>query len=146
MVKPPIGQRVRCCIECQVTSSTGTLNGARPRPGGLELGSSVSCWRGDRRRLPALDAAHIKPYSEAGVHLVSNGVLLRRDLHALFDKGYVTITPAMHVEVSRRIREEFENGRDYYRHHGGTIRVPQALSQRPAVEFLEWHNTHVYKG
>jgi len=66
---------------------------------------------------PAPGAAHIKPYSETGTHLVSNGILLRRDLHALFDKGYVTITPAMRVEVSRTIREEFENGRDYYRHH-----------------------------
>jgi putative restriction endonuclease len=80
------------------------------------------------------------------MHLVSNAVLLRRDLHALFDKGYVTITPAMQIEVSRRIREEFENGRDYYRHHGGTIRLPRALSQRPAPEFLEWHNTNIYKG
>jgi putative restriction endonuclease len=98
------------------------------------------------RTLPALDAAHIKPYSETGVHLVSNGVLLRRDLHALFDKGYVTITPAMQLEVSRRIREEFENGRDYYLHHGATIRTPRAPSQRPAAEFLEWHNANIYKG
>lgn len=98
------------------------------------------------RTLPALDAAHIKPYSETGDHLVSNGILLRRDLHALFDKGYVTITPAMQVEVSRRIREEFENGRDYYLHHGAAIRVPRALSQRPAAEFLEWHNANIYKG
>jgi putative restriction endonuclease len=98
------------------------------------------------RTLPALDAAHIKPYSETGAHLVSNGILLRRDLHALFDKGYVTITPAMQIEVSRRIREEFENGRDYYRHHGGTIRLPRVLAQRPAPEFLEWHNANIYKG
>jgi putative restriction endonuclease len=98
------------------------------------------------RTLPALDAAHIKPYSETGDHLVSNGILLRRDLHALFDKGYVTITPAMQVEVSRRIREEFENGRDYYRHHGGTIRLPRVPANRPSPEFLEWHNAHIYKG
>jgi putative restriction endonuclease len=98
------------------------------------------------RTLPALDAAHIKPYSETGAHLVSDGILLRRDLHALFDKGYVTITPAMQLEVSRRIREEFENGRDYYRHHGGTIRLPRVPANRPSPEFLEWHNTHIYKG
>jgi putative restriction endonuclease len=98
------------------------------------------------RTLPALDAAHIKPYSESGLHLVSNGILLRRDLHALFDKGYVTITPTMHVEVSRRIREEFENGRDYYRLHGGPIRLPEDPADRPSPEFLEWHNTNVYRG
>jgi putative restriction endonuclease len=52
----------------------------------------------------------------------------------------------MQVEVSRRIREEFENGRDYYRHHGGTIRLPRVPANRPSPEFLEWHNAHIYKG
>lgn len=98
------------------------------------------------RTLPALDAAHIKPYSESGLHLVRNGILFRRDLHALFDKGYLTITPTMHIEVSGRIKEEFENGRDYYRHHGGAIRLPANPSDRPSPEFLEWHNINVYKG
>src|SRR5207248_1303081 len=47
------------------------------------------------RTLPALDAAHIKPYANSGTHEVSNGILLRRDIHSLFDAGYVTITPEM---------------------------------------------------
>jgi len=98
------------------------------------------------RTLPALDAAHIKPYSESGLHLVNNGILFRRDIHALFDKGYITVTPSMQVEVSRRIKEEFENGRDYYRHHGDMIRPPVVPTDRPSPEFLEWHNTNVYKG
>jgi hypothetical protein len=41
-------------------------------------------------------------------------VLLRRDIHSLFDAGCVTITPKLAFEVSRRIKEEFENGRRYY--------------------------------
>ena len=98
------------------------------------------------RTLPALDAAHIKPYSESGLHSVNNGILFRRDIHALFDKGYITITPGMRIEVSRRIKEEFENGRDYYRHHGGTIRLPIISTERPSREFLEWHNANVYRG
>lgn len=98
------------------------------------------------RTLPALDAAHIKPYSENGLHIVNNGILFRRDLHALFDKGYLTITPTMHIEVSRRIKEEFENGRDYYRHHGTVMRLPINPAHRPTSEFLEWHNANVYKG
>lgn len=97
------------------------------------------------RTLPALDATHIKPYSENGLHLVRNGILLRRDLHALFDKGYITVTPSMHVEVSRRIKEEFENGRDYYRHHGNVMRLPANPVDQPSPEFLEWHNTNIYR-
>ncbi|MFH1958306.1 MAG: HNH endonuclease [bacterium] len=98
------------------------------------------------RTLPALDAAHIKPYSENGLHVVNNGILLRRDIHALFDKGYLTITPSMNVEVSRRIKEEFENGRDYYQYHGDKIRLPVEPAGRPLPMLLEWHNAHIYKG
>ena len=66
------------------------------------------------RTLPVLDAAHIHPYSEGGPHRVSNGLLLRRDLHKLFDDGYVTVSPDLRFEVSRRIRDDYENGRAYY--------------------------------
>ena len=45
------------------------------------------------RTLPALDAAHIRPYGEGGEHAAPNGLLLRRDVHSLFDAGYVTVTP-----------------------------------------------------
>lgn len=48
----------------------------------------------------ALDAAHIRPYAEGG-ELVANGLLLRRDIHCLFDLGYVTVTPEHVFEVSR---------------------------------------------
>jgi putative restriction endonuclease len=93
------------------------------------------------RTLPVLEAAHIKPYSEEGPHQVSNGLLLRSDLHTLFDRGYVTVTPDLHLEVSRRIREEFSNGRDYYAHHGRSLAVvPEAMPERPNASFLRWHN------
>jgi putative restriction endonuclease len=41
--------------------------------------------------LPALEAAHIRSYSESGPHEISNGLLLRADFHRLFDQGYVTV-------------------------------------------------------
>jgi len=100
----------------------------------------------NERTLPALDAAHIRPYSESGQHIVSNGILMRRDLHALFDKGYVTVTPSMKVEVSRRIKEEFENGRDYYLLQGSRIRLPAESANRPSRDYLEWHNSNIYRG
>ena len=58
------------------------------------------------RTLPVLEAAHIKPYSSGGAHDITNGLLLRSDLHTLFDRGYLTVTPEYRLEVSRRIREE----------------------------------------
>lgn len=99
------------------------------------------------RTLPVLEAAHIRPYAEAGPHLIANGVLLREDLHTLFDDGYLTVTEDLRVEVSRRIKEEFENGREYYRHHGQRLAsLPSAPEDRPSVEFIRWHNEHRYLG
>jgi len=104
------------------------------------------CALTSERTLPALDAAHIMQFSEEGGNTVSNGILLRRDLHALLDRGYLTITPSMTVEVSGRIREEFENGKDYYRLQGSTIRLPANPKDRPSKVSLEWHNNNVYLG
>lgn len=98
------------------------------------------------RTLPVLDAAHIKPYSLSGEHRVDNGLLLRKDLHALFDAGYVTVTPAHEVRVSRRIREEFENGRDYYALAGHHVRLPMPPNPPPSPEYLEWHGDMVFRG
>ena len=98
------------------------------------------------RTLPALDAAHIRPYGEGGVHDVSNGLLLRRDLHSLFDRGYVTVTSELRFEVSRRIKEEFENGRAYYALHGGQVQIPERLAARPDAAALTWHNENRYLG
>jgi putative restriction endonuclease len=98
------------------------------------------------RTLPVLEAAHVRPYAEGGRHELSNGILLRSDLHTLFDRGYLTITPNYHIEVSRRIRDEFENGRDYYALHGRDVKVPAGHDERPAPILLDLHNTHKFKG
>jgi putative restriction endonuclease len=104
------------------------------------------CAVSSERTLPVLEAAHIKPYSELGEHKVTNGILLRQDIHTLFDKGYLTITPELNIEVSRRIREEFENGRDYYKYNGQPMRPPQNWIDRPSREHLAWHNETIYRG
>ena len=98
------------------------------------------------RTLPVLEAAHIQPFAAEGPNRVSNGLLLRSDLHILFDRGYITVTPELRVEVSGRIREEFENGRDYYVHQGKPLIVtPESSRERPDPAFLRWHNDSVYE-
>lgn len=98
------------------------------------------------RTLPALDAAHIRPYGEGGLHEATNGLLLRRDIHSLFDAGYVTVTRALRFEVSGRIREEYENGRHYYALHGASVAEPDQLDRRPARAALLWHNENRFLG
>jgi len=95
--------------------------------------------------LPALEAAHIKPFSEVKAHDVRNGLLLRSDLHRLFDLGYVSVRPDLRFVVSRAIKEDFENGRDYYALDEQEIRLPSDALKKPSTEHLEWHYEEVFR-
>jgi putative restriction endonuclease len=100
----------------------------------------------NERTLPVLEAAHIQPYAVGGAHELSNGLCLRSDLHKLFDHGYMTVDPDdHHIIVSKRIREEFENGRDYYQLHGRKIASPLDALARPSTARLRFHAEHVFR-
>lgn len=104
------------------------------------------CAISGEKTLPVLESAHIKPYAESGPHFISNALLLRSDLHKLFDAGYITITSDLKVEVSGRIKEEFQNGKEYYRFHGSNIiNIPNRPIDKPASNFIEWHNENVFR-
>jgi putative restriction endonuclease len=78
---------------------------------------------------------------------MSNGILLRADLHKLYDSGYITVTRDYRVEVSKRIREKFENGREYYQYDGKELLIlPKHLDDQPHPNFIEWHNNNIYNG
>ena len=96
--------------------------------------------------LPALDAAHIKPYGEGGEHVKSNGILLRKDIHSVFDAGYVTIRDDFTFSVSNKVKEVFNNGEEYLRLQGATIRLPDRRADWPNTDLLRWHNHHRYLG
>lgn len=107
---------------------------------------SRRCSISGERTLPALEAAHIKSYSESGPNLAANGFLLRSDLHRLFDSGYITVTQDLKVIVSQRIQTEFENGREYYQFNGRTLSVlPDNKNHKPAIEYLRWHNENRFE-
>jgi len=73
--------------------------------------------------------------------------LLRRDFHALFDRGYITVNEELRIEVSKRIKEEYGDGREYYAFHGKKLAViPDRFDERPAKHFLLWHNENIYLG
>lgn len=40
-----------------------------------------------------LEAAHIVPYQGDATHVVNNGLLLRADIHTLFDLGWIAVDP-----------------------------------------------------
>jgi putative restriction endonuclease len=94
---------------------------------------------------PVLQAAHILPLPEGGEHRLDNGLLLRSDVHTMFDKGYLGVDSKHRLMVSSRLREEFGNGEQFYSRAGQAISVPDRKIERPNREFLEWHLESVFK-
>ena len=98
-----------------------------------------------------VQAAHIRSFSDEGPNTVDNGVLVRSDMHAFFDAGYLTIdcdrAGESCVVVSQRLHEGFGNGRDYCPNHGRRLAVvPDRRSLRSARQYLDWHHENVVLG
>ncbi len=98
---------------------------------------------GDKIR-PVLQAAHILPVTQGGENRLDNGLLLRSDVHTLFDGGYLSIDPKLRLMVSPRLRAQFENGDEFYQRAGALIGAPDRKADRPNSEFLEWHADTVF--
>ena len=84
--------------------------------------------------IATLEAAHIVPYKGPDTNLVTNGLLLRADIHTLFDFGLVKIRPDYRVWVSDVIADA------QYRHlHNSDINLPRLAGERPHKDALKWH-------
>ncbi len=94
---------------------------------------------------PVLQAAHIRPVSDGGEHRLDNGLLLRSDVHTMFDRGYLAVDPDHKLRVSSRLRTDFGNGEQYYARAGQPIELPDRRADQPGREFLEWHLDEVFK-
>ncbi|MEP7009586.1 MAG: HNH endonuclease [Acidobacteriota bacterium] len=106
---------------------------------------SRRCAATGEKALPVLEAAHIKPVSRGGIHRIDNGILLRSDLHRLFDLGYLGVAPDLTLHVSSRLRSEFGNGEIYYPLEGKPLSVPTQSELRPNPELLAWHTETVFR-
>lgn len=95
--------------------------------------------------LPVLEAAHIQPWADTHTNDVTNGILLRADIHKLFDAGYVTIDPdGYRFVVSKRLKEDYDNGKVYYQLHGSRILLPEDPSAWPSREGLRKHTDSTF--
>lgn len=52
-----------------------------------------------------IDAAHITPYNGTSTNALSNGLLLRKDIHALFDAGLLLVSPSLVISVSTALSD-----------------------------------------
>jgi putative restriction endonuclease len=97
--------------------------------------------------VPVLQAAHIRPVTAEGLNRVDNGLLLRSDVHTLFDAGYLGVHPQKRtLLVSSRLRQEYGNGEEFYTRAASEqpIDQPARRADRPNREFLQWHADEVF--
>jgi hypothetical protein len=80
-----------------------------------------------------LQAAHIRPVSSNGDHHISNGLLLRADIHNLFDLGLIAIDENLRINVASTVTE-----REYRELDGKKAHVPSGQSA-PSRSALGWH-------
>src|SRR5262249_52118241 len=92
-----------------------------------------------------LQAAPIRPITAGGEHRLDNRLLLRSDIHTLFDRGYLAVDPGFRLLVSPRLRQDFQNGDQFYARAGQVIDLPDHRADRPNRDFLEWHLDEVFK-
>lgn len=86
--------------------------------------------------IETLEAAHIVPYQGPGTNHPSNGLLLRADLHTLFDLGLLAVDPyALTVLVATQL-----NGTEYEALRGQPLYI-NCVSVSPSREALQVHRT-----
>jgi len=91
------------------------------------------CCMTETTDVAVLDAAHITPYGGRSTSTVRNGLLLRTDLHTLFDLGLIGIEPVtLSIHVHKSIGEP-----TYKALHGKTLRLPSSELDCPGREYLE---------
>ena len=74
-------------------------------PGSIDLTGKV-CLVTGAAVIETLQAAHIQPVAKEGTHDPSNGLLLRADIHTLFDLHLITIDRDYKIHVSPQVSEK----------------------------------------
>lgn len=83
------------------------------------------------RVVDVLEAAHIRPHSDGGGYEVRNGLLLRADIHTLFDLGLLGVDRGGRILVSSDL-----DGSEYAELRGKRLLEPESSEQRPDYEAL----------
>lgn len=81
---------------------------------------------------PILEAAHILPYKGQETNHVQNGILLRADLHTLFDLQLISIAPITYI-IS--IDDSLKNS-EYTVYNGKKLNLPKEMDLQPSKEAL----------
>lgn len=88
--------------------------------------------------LDALEAAHIIPYRHESINAIPNGLLLRADIHTLFDLHLIGVDQApRRITIAPPLR-----GSAYSEIHGSPLAKTCVPAQEASIESLAWHRSH----
>ncbi|MEI3789626.1 MULTISPECIES: HNH endonuclease [unclassified Chryseobacterium] len=88
-----------------------------------------------------LEAAHIYSFRGSDTDKIPNGLLLRSDIHTLFDLGLISINPNNYlIQVSNKII----NDEYYAKLHGVKINLPKRSEDYPNQDSLKHHFENVF--
>jgi hypothetical protein len=81
-----------------------------------------------------LEAAHINSFAQTGEHHLNGGLLLRRDIHSLFDANLISVNPeSWKIQIAPRL-QSFETYRPL---NGRSLLVPEG--SRPSIDLVRSH-------
>jgi hypothetical protein len=84
-----------------------------------------------------LDAAHVHPYRGVQTNVVSNGLLLRTDVHTLFDLGLIAVeSDTLLIRVSPELA-----GTEYADLDGKKLKSTASPHQQISAASLDWHRS-----
>ncbi|MDF1767589.1 HNH endonuclease [Maricaulis sp.] len=89
-----------------------------------------------------MEAAHIRPITDKGPDIASNGLALCQTAHWLFDHGLVSIANDLHIIRSSRLPSDLDRR---LKLADTQVRVPRESHLRPHAAFLEYHRDVVFK-
>lgn len=93
------------------------------------------CCVTEETSIQVLEAAHILPYKGEVTNHIQNGLILRSDIHTLFDLRLLSINPDNYTIV---VSPEFKSS-SYANFAGNCIRIPEKEDERPSQEALKKH-------
>lgn len=96
-----------------------------------------------------LEAAHIKWHAHGGPDKVKNGIALCTFHHKAFDKGAFKLAPddgRFRIAISQDISGSQTAKEQLANFHGALLNAPQAEVYVPEKEYVDWHESEVFKG
>lgn len=92
-----------------------------------------------------IEAAHVRWFNLGGPDSEDNGMALCSLHHKLFDRGAVGLDHDYRIRVSDLFSARTESAKRHYELHDKRL-APRRGTKLPAVEYIDWHATQVFKG